>query len=126
MGISAKLLNSPAAFKEVTGTVPTADFAQAAGYVNPLGGWVEATRAVQLGLKRIEALGGTIGRGCKVDGLMVSETNSRKVEGVKLEDGNILKFLKADIVVVGRTWLLEGDSAEVSLSDRRWSLVSTC
>ena len=64
------------------------------GYANPVGGWAEAARATEVGLKRVEKLGGKVRGGCGVVGLQKKE---RKVEGVVLESGEVVL---GDLVIV--------------------------
>lgn len=74
------------------------DFVNKTGYFNPIGGWGEAERAVRVGHKMVEKLGGTIEGGKEVAELVVEQTGGAKeVKGVKLVDGEVIK---ADFVIV--------------------------
>lgn len=79
-------------------TTPTGSFGTRQGYSNPIGGWAEAGRAVEVGIKRARQMGATVRAGCEVVGLVRGE-GGRKVEAVVLKSG---EEVKADVVVVCR------------------------
>lgn len=64
------------------------------GYANPVGGWAEAARATEVGLKMVEKLGGKVRGGCEVTGL---EKGEGRIEGVMLKNGEVVK---GDLVLV--------------------------
>jgi hypothetical protein len=97
MGIDAKLLSDRQSIKDRFGpTVPTGTFGTRTGYANPIGGWAEAARAVEVGIKRIRLGGGVVRGGAEVVGLITGD-GGRGVEGVVLKDG---EEVRGDLVVV--------------------------
>jgi sarcosine oxidase/L-pipecolate oxidase len=97
LNIEAQLLDDSQAIKRKLGDrVPTGDFESRVGYSNPIGGWAEASRAVEVGLKRIRQMGGLIRGGAEVVGFV---KDGRKVRGVVLDGG---EEIEADLVVVSR------------------------
>ncbi|WWD17111.1 hypothetical protein CI109_101548 [Kwoniella shandongensis] len=72
----------------------TGGFGGRKGYYNPIGGWAEAGRAVEVGLKRVRQLGGEVRGGAEVVGLI---KDGKKVQGVRLKSG---EEVKGDLVVV--------------------------
>ncbi|WVQ81747.1 hypothetical protein IAT38_003872 [Cryptococcus sp. DSM 104549] len=80
----AKLVNDVPAIKEIFGPLNTGSFGDRKGYHNSIGGWAEAGRAVEVGLKMVRQLGGTIRAGAEVVGLV---KDGKKVQGVILKDG---------------------------------------
>ncbi|ORY32889.1 FAD dependent oxidoreductase [Naematelia encephala] len=67
-------------------SIPTGSFGSRQGYSNPVGGWAEAGRAVEVGLARVRQLGGTIRAGAEVVALQVGG-DGKTVEAVTLEGG---------------------------------------
>lgn len=94
-GIDAKLTPDAETIKATVPTnIPTGSFGGRVGYSNPIGGWAEAGRALLVGLRLVEKLGGTVRAGAEVVGLVKEGKN---VKGVELKSG---EFVEADTVVV--------------------------
>ena len=74
--------------------IPSGPLQGREGYANPVGGWAEAARATEVGLKRVQKLGGSVRGGCRVVGL---EKREKKVEGVVLESGEVVR---GDLIIV--------------------------
>ncbi|KAL7421967.1 hypothetical protein Q5752_003739 [Cryptotrichosporon argae] len=94
-GIDVSLLPTPAAIRARLPAGPRAgplDGQQ--GYHNPVGGWAEAGRAVEVGLARVRALGGRVLSGKEVVRLL---KDGKRVTGVATRDGN---EFRADLVLV--------------------------
>lgn len=92
--------------------IPTGPLRGREGYANPVGGWAEAARATEVGLKRVQKLGGEVRGGCRVVGL---EKKEKRVEGVKLESGEVVK---GDLIIVCpnlSSWISEGKLMGCSL-----------
>lgn len=97
--IAAKLLSSTSDIKQTfADDVPIGTFGGRYGYRNPIGGWAEAARAVDVGITRIRQMGGTVRAGAEVVGLKKSPGDERKVEAVVLANG---EEVQADVIVVG-------------------------
>ncbi|KAK8864583.1 hypothetical protein IAR55_001833 [Kwoniella newhampshirensis] len=95
LGLDAQLIPNVTAIKSLPPLqVPTGSFGGRRGYFNPIGGWAEAGRAVEVGLKRVRQMGGTIRAGAEVTGLI---KDGKKVLGVALKNG---EELRGDLVVV--------------------------
>lgn len=77
-------------------SVPIGDFEGRLGYRNPTGGWAESGRALEVGIKRVRQGGATVRSGCEVVGLI---KQGRRVEGVKLKDG---EEVRGDLVLVSQ------------------------
>lgn len=69
-------------------------FDNRAGYFNPVGGWVEAERAIRIGHRMIADLGGSVEGGKEVEGLVLE---GEEVKGVKLVGGEVIT---ADLVII--------------------------
>lgn len=69
-------------------------FDNRAGYFNPVGGWVEAERAIRIGHRMIADLGGSVEGGKEVEGLVLE---GEEVKGVRLVGGDVIT---ADLVIV--------------------------
>ncbi|OCF32932.1 sarcosine oxidase [Kwoniella heveanensis BCC8398] len=94
-GLDAQLVDGPNAIKSrYPSSVPTGSFGGRQGYFNPIGGWAEAGRAVDVGLKMVRQLGGTIRAGAEVTGLV---KEGKEIKGVVLKSG---EEVKSDLVVV--------------------------
>lgn len=74
--------------------VATGAFEGRVGYMNTIGGWAEAGRSIEVGLRRVTQLGGRVWGGAEVASLKKS---GRDVTGVVLKDGT---EIPADLVVV--------------------------
>ena len=97
LGIQVKITpNSESIKTQFAAGTPTGSFGTRQGYSNPIGGWAEAGRAVDVGIKRIRQMGGMVRAGCEVVGL-VRGNDPRRVEAVVLMSG---EEVKADVVVV--------------------------
>jgi glycine/D-amino acid oxidase-like deaminating enzyme len=98
LGITPKALPTPESIRAHFAERGLADavgaFHNKTGYFNPAAGWSEATRAIQIGHKRIQKLGGTIEGGKEVAGLVA---DGKKVTGVRLVGG---ETIEADHVIV--------------------------
>lgn len=64
------------------------------GYYNKVGGWGEAARSVEVGLKRVKQLGGKVRAGAEV---VSFKKDGKKITGVVLQTGEVVP---ADLVVV--------------------------
>ena len=96
-GIKAELVPDASAIKaRFPAGTPTGSFGVRHGYSNPIGGWAEAGRAVEVGIKRIRLMGGVVRAGCEVIGLK-KRAGGREVEAVILKGG---EEVRADVVVV--------------------------
>lgn len=69
-------------------------FDNRSGYYNKVGGWGEAARSVEVGLKRIKSLGGKVRGGAEV---VSFKKQGKKITGVVLQTGEVVP---ADLVVV--------------------------
>ncbi|WWC89147.1 uncharacterized protein L201_004065 [Kwoniella dendrophila CBS 6074] len=74
--------------------IPTGNFGGREGYLNPIGGWAESGRALEVGLKRVRKLGGEIRPGAEVNALV---KNGKKVKGVQLKSG---EQILGDLVLI--------------------------
>jgi hypothetical protein len=96
-GINATLTPTPESLKAlVPPNIETGPLKGREGYSNPVGGWAEAARATEVGLKRVEKLGGKVRGGCEVVGLEKAD-GGKKIEGVVLKSGEIVR---GDLVLV--------------------------
>lgn len=94
-GIPAVLTPDAESLKaRIPADIPSGPMTGREGYANPVGGWAEAARATEVGLKRVQKLGGSVRGGCEVVGL---QKNGRKVEGVALKSGEVVR---GDLVLV--------------------------
>jgi sarcosine oxidase/L-pipecolate oxidase len=92
--IAATLTPTPESIKALAPTeIPIGPLKGREGYANPVGGWAEAARATEVGLKMVEKLGGKVRGGCEVVGLQKGD----RIEGVVLRDGEVVT---GDIVLV--------------------------
>ncbi len=99
LGIDAVVVPDSSTIKaQFPAITPTGSFGTRQGYSNPIGGWAEAGRAVEVGIKRVRQMGGTVRSGCEVVGL-AKGGEGRKVEAVVLKSG---EEVKADVVVVSQ------------------------
>ncbi|BEJ16306.1 hypothetical protein CspHIS471_0509110 [Cutaneotrichosporon sp. HIS471] len=85
---------------EIKGVFPpglaTGAFPDRVGYHNVTGGWAESGRSIEIGLRRVQELGGKILAGAEV--MSFQKANDGKtVTGVVLKDGRVIP---ADLVVV--------------------------
>lgn len=98
MGLPVRKTSDPAsiraAFPKHLADGRLARFDTQQGYLNPVSGWAEAGRAVEVGIERIKKMGGDVRAGCEVVGLV---ERRGAVRGVKLADG---QTLPAELVVV--------------------------
>lgn len=97
LGLDATLLPDATAIKPVVdrgNAFPTGSFGGRQGYINPIGGWGEAGRAVEVGLKRAKKLGAVVRAGAEVTGLI---KDGKNVKGVELKSG---EKVFGDLVVV--------------------------
>lgn len=95
MGLGPKPVRTPDEVKACwPAGLETGAFRDRAGYHNVVGGWGEAARAVEVGLKRVSALGGTVRGGAEVVGI---NRSGRTITGVTLASGEVVP---ADLVVV--------------------------
>ena len=97
LGIDAVIVPDATAIKACfPSETSTGSFGGRQGYSNPVGGWAEAGRAVEVGIKRIRQMGGKVRAGCEVVGLVKGQ-GGRRVEAVVLKSG---EEVEADLVVV--------------------------
>ncbi|WVR06914.1 hypothetical protein IAU60_003950 [Kwoniella sp. DSM 27419] len=95
LGLDITLVDGPQKIKSMyKSEVPTGSFGSRQGYYNPVGGWAEAGRAVEVGLRRIRQMGGTVRAGAEVTGLIKED---RKIKGVVLASGEVVN---GDLIVV--------------------------
>ncbi|WWC70016.1 uncharacterized protein I206_103960 [Kwoniella pini CBS 10737] len=99
LGINVTLINGSTDIKniikkKVAQGVPLGEFGGREGYFNPIGGWAESGRALEVGLKKVRQLGGTVRSGAEVQSLL---RNGRKVIGVEIKGG---EQVKGDLVIV--------------------------
>ncbi|OCF61004.1 sarcosine oxidase [Kwoniella mangroviensis CBS 10435] len=95
LGINVTLLNNSKDIKsKFDPEIRTGDFGGRQGYLNPIGGWAEAGRALEVGLKRVRQLGGHVRSGAEVTGLI---KDGRNVKGVTLKSG---EDVRGDLVVI--------------------------
>ena len=117
LGITPKALPTPEAIRAHFSERGLADavgnFANKTGYYNPVAGWSEATRAVKIGHRRVQKLGGTIEGGKEVAGFVA---DGKKVTGVRLIGGEVIE---ADHVIVATgAWCVQKAVAQESSSRR--------
>lgn len=98
MGLPVRKTSDPAAIRAAfpahldDGRLARFDTQQ--GYLNPVSGWAEAGRAVEVGIERVKAMGGEVRAASEVVGLLEEDG---QVRGVKLASG---ETLGASLVVV--------------------------
>ncbi|ODO06225.1 sarcosine oxidase [Cryptococcus wingfieldii CBS 7118] len=101
-GVDVQLVKDQASIKTTVdkdNRIPTGDFGNRQGYYNPIGGWAEASRAVEVGLKRVQKLGGVVRANADVVGLV---TEGKEVKGVELKSGE--KVLADLTVTAAGAW----------------------
>jgi sarcosine oxidase/L-pipecolate oxidase len=95
MGMASTPIRTPS---EIKGAFPagvaTGAFDDRVGYHNSTGGWGEAQRAIEVGLKRVRALGGVIRAGAEA---VAFQQTGKRVTGVVLKSGEVVP---ADLVLV--------------------------
>ena len=97
LGLDVTLLPDATAIQPVVdrnNAFPTGSFGGRQGYINPIGGWGEAGRAVEVGLTRAKKLGAIVRAGSEVIGLI---KDGKNVKGVELKSG---EKIFCDLVVV--------------------------
>lgn len=97
LGLDATLLPDATAIKPVVdrdNCFTTGSFGNRQGYINPIGGWGESGRAVEVGLRRAKKLGAVVRAGAEVTGLI---KEGKDIKGVELKSG---EKVFGDLVVV--------------------------
>lgn len=93
--LEVKKLSTPDDFRSaIDPGLPSGIYGDKEGYKNPIGGWAESGRALEVGLTRVRQLGGTVRAGADVMGLL---KDGRRVRGVTLRSG---EEVLGDLVVV--------------------------
>lgn len=97
INLDPKPVNTGAEIKAIfPKELETGSFAGRVGYMNKTGGWAESGRAIEIGLKRVQQLGGRIIAGAEVVSLKTGE-DGKTVTRVVLKDET---EIAADLVVV--------------------------
>lgn len=74
-------------------------FSDRSGYYNPSGGWAEAARAVEVGIKMVRKLGGKVSGGKELKELVME---GKRCRGVKLVNGE--EILADQVIVATGAW----------------------
>ncbi|KGB78737.1 sarcosine oxidase [Cryptococcus deuterogattii R265] len=102
LGLDATLLPDATAIKPVVdrdNSFATGSFGGRQGYINPIGGWGESGRAVEVGLKRAKKLGAVVRAGAEVTGLI---KEGKDIKGVELKSGE--KVFGDLVVIAAGAW----------------------
>nr|ODO01206.1 sarcosine oxidase [Cryptococcus depauperatus CBS 7855] len=102
LGLNVKRLPDAAAIRSAldpSSSLPLGDFGGRQGYANAIGGWAEAGRALEVGLKRVKKLGGVIRAGAEAIALI---KDGNDVKGVETKSGE--RFLGDLVVVAAGAW----------------------
>lgn len=95
MNLGPEAVNSHAEIRaKLPAEIEAGNFNGRSGYYNKVGGWGEAARSVEVGLKRIKKLGGKVRGGAEV---VSFKQEGKKIKGVVLKSGEVVP---ADLVVV--------------------------